>query len=139
VVLLTTGDEVLSEKKTGKPVDDDDDGDGLKIEADFTNTGVIEGAKGEAEFEMDSDETEFSVKIKDVPAGLYALDVDGVNYGDIEVVEDDGDFEGKLKFSDPQEGDSLELLFDPRGQLIEVRQNDAEGTPVILEVLFPSE
>ena len=138
VVLLTTGDEVLSDKKTGKP-DDDDDDDGLKIEADLTNTGVIEGAKGEAEFEMDSDETEFSIKIKDVPAGLYAFDVDGVNYGDIEVVEDDGKFEGKLKFSDPQEGDDLELLFDPRGQLIEVFQNDAEGTPLILEVLFPSE
>jgi len=137
VVVLTTGEEVLSEKETGKP----DKGDALKIEADFTNTGAVgfEAAEGEAEFEAGSDETELSVKIKNVPVGFYAVHINGENNGDIEVVEDDGKFEGKAKFTDPQKGGSLELLTDPRGQLIEILNNAGEGTPAILEVLFPDE
>lgn len=144
-VILTSGDQVLSEKQPGHHGDDDDDDgdegddDGIEIEADFTSTGVIEGAKGSAEFEIESDTSEFSVKIKDVPAGFYALHIDGTNHGDIEVVEDDGEFEGKLKLSSPQKEGELELLVDPRGQLVEVLQNAVEGTPAILEVLFPDE
>jgi hypothetical protein len=140
VVLLTTGEEVLSEKMPGKP-DDDDDEDGIKLEAEFTNTGEagFEEASGEAEYEMETDETEFSVKIKDVSAGFYTVEVNAVIVGEIEVVED----EGKIKFSDPQEADTQLLDFDPRGQLIEIRQAVAVVgdplPPVILEVLFPSE
>ena len=55
------------------------------------------------------------------------------------MLEDDGDFEGKAKFTNPQEEDTLELVVDPRGQLIEVRQNAVEDAPVILEVLFPGD
>jgi len=65
--------------------------------------------------------------------------INGVNNGDVEVVETDGKFEGKAKFTDPQKVDTLELLTDPRGQLIEVLNNAGEGTPAILEVLFPDE
>jgi hypothetical protein len=136
-VVLTSGDRVLSEEKQHHHGDDGDDG--IEIEADFTSTGVVEGAKGGAEFEMESDTSEFSVKIKDVPAGLYALHIDGVFQGDIVVVEDDGKYEGKLKLTKPKEEGTLELIVDPRGQLIEVRQNAVEDAPVILEVLFPSE
>jgi hypothetical protein len=140
LVVLTSGDRFLSEEKEGHHGHDDDDGDdGIKIEADFTSTGVVEGAKGGAEFELESDTSELSVKIKDVPAGLYALHIDGVNHGDIEVVEGDGKYEGKLKLTKPKEEGTLELIVDPRGQLIEVRQNAVEDAPVILEVLFPSE
>lgn len=137
VVVLTTGEEVLSEKTNGKP----DKEEALKLEADFTNTGVegFEAAEGEAEFEADADEIELSVKIKNVPVGFYAVHINGVNNGDVEVVEDDGKFEGKAKFTDPKKGDTLELLTDPRGQLIEILDNAGDGTPVILEVLFPSE
>ena len=137
VIVLTTGEEVLSEKKRGKP----DRDEALKVEADFTNTGVegFEAAEGEAEFEVESGGTELSVKIKNVPVGFYAVHIDGVNNGDIEVVEDDGKLEGKAKFTDPQKADTLELLTDPRGQLIEIFNNAGEVTPAILDVLFPDE
>ena len=142
-VVLTSGDRVLGEKQPGDDDDDDSDDtdgdDGIEIEADFTSTGVIEGAKGGAEFEIESEGSEFSVKIKDVPAGFYALHIDGTYHGDIEVVEDDGKLEGRLKLTDPKKEDTLELLVDPRGQLVEVLQNAVEGTPFILEVLFPEE
>jgi hypothetical protein len=138
-VVLTSGDLILSEKVQGQK-DDDSDSDGkIKLEADFTSTGVIADAKGEAEFELKSGHSELSVKIKNVPAGLYALHINGVNNGDIEVLEDDGDFEGKAKFTSPLKEGTLELLEDPRGQLIEVRQNAVEDAPVILEILFPSD
>jgi len=131
-VALTSGDEVLSEKKTGKP----DHEDGIKIVADLTNTGVMEGAKGEAEFEIDSDESEFSVKIKDVSApGLYSVWVNGVNVGDIEV-EDDGEFDGKIKFTDPQKTGTSELTFNPRGKTVAIQQGDGQ---VILTTEFPLE
>jgi len=139
VVVLTTGDNVLSEKKPGKPEDDDDDDDGLSIEADLTSTDVIEGAKGEAEYEVETGEREFSVKIKNVPAGIYAVEVGGSPEGEITVVEDDGDFEGEVKFTDPQKADTLELVFSPLGQIIEIRQTAVDDPKVILEVLFPDE
>ena len=131
-VALTSGDEVLSEKKTGKP----DHEDGIKIVADLTNTGVMEGAKGEAEFEIDADESEFSVKIKSVSTpGLYSVWVDGVNVGDIEV-EDDGEFDGKIKYSDPQKAGTSELTFNPRGKTVAIQQGDGQ---VILTTDFPLE
>jgi hypothetical protein len=142
-VLLTTGDDVLSEKKTGKP--DKDDNDGMEIEAEFTNTNVTgyEFASGEAEYEMDGDEREFSVKVKNAPAGLYTVEVIGAVEGELEVAEMDGKLEGRVKFTDPVKTDTLELDFDPLGQVIEIRPVPAEvGDPqldVILEVLFPSE
>ena len=131
-IALTSGDEVLSEKKTGKP----DHEDGIKIVADLTNTGVMEGAKGEAEFEIDVDESEFSVKIKSVSTpGLYSVWVDGVNVGDIEV-EDDGEFDGKIKYSDPQKAGTSELTFNPRGKTVAIQQGDGQ---VILTTDFPLE
>ncbi|HEY5774825.1 MAG TPA: hypothetical protein VIS57_01965 [Xanthomonadales bacterium] len=137
VVVLTTGEEVLSEKMQGKP----DNEESLKLEADFANTGVegFETAEGEAEFEAGSNEIELSVKIKNVPIGFYAVHINGGDNGDLEVVEVDGKTEGKAKFTDPQKPGTQELLTDPRGQLIEILNNAGEGTPVILEVLFPSE
>jgi len=137
VVVLTSGENVLSEEKQGKPKDDDDGDHGSSIEVDLTSTGIIEGAKGEAEYETGTGEREFSVKIKDVPAGIYAVEVGGSPEGDIEVFENDGDFEGKAKFTDPQKADTLELDFDPSGQVIEIRQTTGEDPQVILEVLFP--
>ena len=137
VVVLTTGEEVLSEKMQGKP----DNEESLKLEADFANTGVegFETAEGEAEFEAGSNEIELSVKIKNVPIGFYAVHINGGDNGDLEVVEVDGKTEGKAKFTDPQKPGTQELLTDPRGQLIEILNNAGEGTPVILEVLFSSE
>jgi hypothetical protein len=134
VVVLTSGDDVLSEKKPGKK-DDEDDDEGISIEVDLTNTGIINEAEGEAEYEADADEREFSVKIKNVPAGFYAVDVNGTTEGEIEVVEDDG----KVKFTDPLKEGALELDFDLLGQLVEIRETVSVEKEVILEVLFPSE
>ena len=62
------------------------------------------------------------------------MKVDGVEVGVIAVVDDDGDFEGKIKFKDPVEPDTLLLDFDPLGKLIEVLNGDAS---VILSGQFP--
>ncbi len=124
-VVLTSGDDVLSEKVQG-PKDKESE-DGTKIEVDLTNTGVEPDAKGEAELEIWADETEFSVKIKNVPVGVYTVWVAGENVGEIEV-EDDGKNSGKLKFTDPS--------FDPRGKQIQVKQADDQ---VILTTDFPME
>jgi hypothetical protein len=132
-VVLTSGDAVLAEKEKGKK--DKEDEEGIEIEIDLASTEVIVGARGEAEYEIYAEETEFSVKIKDVPAGSYTVKVDGSQVGVIEVVEDDGDFEGKIKFTDPVEPDTLELDFDPLGKLIEVLN---AGDAVILSAQFPA-
>lgn len=134
-VVLTTGDDVLSEKKQGKP----DDEDSLKLEAEFTSTGFIEGASGEAEYEVETDEREFSVNIKNVPLGFYSVEVGGMPEGEIEVVEQKKKTAGKVKFTDPQKEGTLELDFDPLGQVIEIRQTEGDDPQVILEVLFPDE
>ncbi len=137
VVVLTTGDNVLSEKVPGKP--DNEADNGIKIVADFTSTGFVEGASGEAEFEILNDEREFSVKIKNVPVGFYSVEVGGVAEGEVEVLEKNKKSEGSVKFTNPQKADTLELGFDPRGQIIEIRQTTADDPQVILEVLFPDE
>lgn len=130
-VALTSGDAVLGEQDHG-PGDDDDAG--LVIEVELTDTGAIPGAKGEATYEMDGDGTEFSIMVKDVPAGLYGVHVDGVLVGQVEVVDDDGKTRGKLRFADPQGPDTGLLDFDPLGKTIEV----LDGATVILEAVFPA-
>jgi hypothetical protein len=138
VVVLTSGENVLSEMMPGGPGDKDDD-DVLKIEADFTSTGVIEGAAGSAEYEIETDERSFSVKVKNVPVGFYSVEVAGTPEGEVEVVGRNKKTEGKVRFTDPLKSDTLELDFDPRGQIIEVRQTEVDDPLVILEVLFPDE
>jgi len=130
-VVLTSGDRILAEKTKGKK--DKNDEDRTKVEIDLASTEVIAGAKGEAEYDDYADEKEFSVKIKNVPVGTYSLEVGGVEKGSI-VVEDDGDFEGKIKFTDPPRADTLELDFDPRGHDIDVLNG---GDEIILHAVFP--
>lgn len=132
--VLTSGEAVLAEKQKGPKGDPDDEEEGIEIEVDLADKGVIEGAKGGAELEIWAEETEFSIKIKDVPAGFYAVLVGGSQVGEIEVVEVEGKFEGEIKFTDPLKEGALELTFDPRGQQIEILQADLQ---VILQVLFP--
>ena len=132
-LLLTSGDARLGEKTHG-PDDGEDQAADLELEVDFESTGIIAGAKGEAEYEIWADETEFSVKIKDVPVGFYTVVVGGSEVGEIEVMEHKNRLEGRIKFTDPQKEDSLELDFDPRGQDIQVLQAHDQ---VILQVSFP--
>jgi len=100
----------------------------------FNNTGVIASARGEVELEQELNEVEFEVEIENVPLGNYSLFVGGVEKGIITVVNDDGGQEGELEFRFPSETGKPLLNFDPRGQLIEVRQNGS----TILEVVFAS-
>jgi hypothetical protein len=138
-VVLSSGDYVLGQERT-KREGHEHNNEGHEVEVEFNNIGIIEGAKGAAELELEHGDRAFSVKIKDVPAGFYGVDVSGSSRGEIEVVEQqNGKLVGKIKFSDPQKDDTLELNFDPRGQLIEIRQLAVDGAPVILEVLFPDE
>ena len=134
-VVLTSGTAVLAEKVKGPKGGKDEKDEGVEIEVDLVSTGVIEGAKGEAEMEIWAEETEFSVTIKDVPAGFYALQVDGAQVGEIEVVEKNKKSEGKIKFTYPFKEGTLELTFDPRGLPVQVLQADLQ---VILEVKFPN-
>lgn len=111
-----------------------DEGEFIVIQVDLSDTGVIAGADGEAEWEMHHDHAEFKVKIKDVPAGAYPLHVDGVEVGTLQAIMDDvGDVRGELEFRDPQRVGTEHLDFDPRGQFIEVLQ----GGNAILQVDFP--
>ena len=112
------------------------DGESIEIEADFVNTAVLLGAKGEAEWRMNTDRVEFSVEIEDVPVGFYTLKVGGIEEGVIEAFEmHSGDVYGHIKFRDPETTGREHLDFEPRGQKIEVFQGDN----IILEVNFPIE
>ena len=113
-----------------------DDGDYIEIEIDLENAGILPEAKGEAEWEMNSQRVEFSVEIEDVPVGSYALKVGGVEVGTIEAFEMHmGGVYGHIIFRDPESYGRDHLDFEPRGQKIEVLQ----GENVILEVNFPTE
>jgi hypothetical protein len=113
-----------------------DDGEFIEIEADLVNTGMLPDAKGEVEWEMNSDRVMFSVEIEDVPVGSYTLVVGGNAVGVIEAFEmHAGDVFGHITFRDPEVHGREHLDFEPRGQKVEVLQGDS----VILEVEFPEE
>jgi hypothetical protein len=113
-----------------------EDGEFIEIAVDLENTGVLSEAKGEAEWEMNSQRVEFSVEIEGVPVGKYTLRVAGENIGVIDAFEmHDGDVYGHIRFRDPETHGREHLDFEPRGQMIEVLQ----GGDTILEVEFPME
>ena len=113
-----------------------DDGDYLEIEVDLENTGILADAEGEAEWDMNSERVMFAVEIAGVPAGDYALRVDGVEVGTIRAfARHNGEIFGRLGFRDPAVYGMPQLNFDPRGKTIEVLQ----GESVILEAELPAE
>lgn len=113
-----------------------DDGEYIEIETDLINTGVLVNAEGEAEWQMNSNRVEFSVDIKDVPIGSYTLKVAGVTQGIIEAFEmHNGGVYGRIRFRDPESYGREHLDFEPRGQMIEVLQDNI----VILEIEFPQQ
>jgi len=112
------------------------EGEFLEIDRDLVNTGVLSGAKGEAEWRMNSDRVEFSVEIEDLPVGSYSLSVGGTEVGVIQAVAmHDVEVYGHIRFRDPEAHGREHLDFEPRGQKIEV----FAGASVILEVDFPNE
>jgi hypothetical protein len=114
-----------------------DDGEYIEIEVDLANTGVLPQAKGEAEWDMNTNRVAFSVEIEDVPAGSYTLKVGGIEVGIIEAIEmmHGDEVYGHIQFRDPENYGREHLDFEPRGQMIEVLQGDT----IILEVNFPIE
>ena len=115
-----------------------DQGEYIEIEMELVNTGVLAGAKGEAEWRMYTDRVEFSVEIEDVPVGSYPLRVGGVEVGTIEVFEmmmNYGETYGQIVFRDPEAYGRKHLDFESRGQKIEVLQGESS----ILEVELPAE
>jgi len=113
-----------------------DEGDYLEIEVDLDNTGILADAEGEAEWDMNSERVMFAVEIEGIPAGGYALRVDGVEVGTIQAfARHNGEIFGRLGFRDPVVYGMPHLNFDPRGKTIEVLQ----GESVILEAELPAE
>lgn len=90
------------------------------------------------ELKVDDDCNEsIEVEIEDVPEGAYDVYVGGELRGTIQAVFNpaNGEVEGELEWdSDPDDPGEQLLDFDPRGQLIEVR----DGGIAILERTFPS-
>lgn len=99
-------------------VSDDVDHDMMPHEFEIDLYPVVMGspAKGEAEFEQDAHETEFKVKVDHMLDGNYRIFVGGEDRGELVVFEG----EGKTEFASPADDDEILLTFDPRGQLIEI-------------------
>ena len=78
-------------------------------------------ASGHADFEERADRTDFSVEVEDMVDGNYRIVVGGVDRGELVVNLSVGETE----FRSPVEAGKVLLTFDPRGELVEIR--DAEG------------
>jgi hypothetical protein len=111
--------------------------DVVEVEPDLESTGADPDADGKARFRQDEDcDRDLRVAVDDLAVGSYELAVGGIVRGSIEMVDvGGGDTEGQIEFDDdPDEPGELLLDFDPRGQLIEVRQ----GTTVYLSLGMPN-
>lgn len=107
-----------------------------KFEENLAKTGVISGASGDAKFEIrDNSRRKFSVEIEDVPAGAYKLYIGGELRRTINAVAVVGGVEGEIEFShgDDNPKGELPMNFEPRGQLIEIKNAAGE---VIFSHLF---
>jgi len=71
---------------------------------------------GHADFEERSDRTEFSVEVEDLEDGNYRIFVGGIDQGPLIV----GMGIGETEFRSPVEDGKILLTFDPRGELVEV-------------------
>ena len=76
-------------------------------------------ASGHADFEERPDRTEFSVEVEDMTDGSYRIMVGGVDRGELVVTMGIGETE----FRSPVEAGKVLLAFEPRGQKIEVHDN----------------
>jgi hypothetical protein len=110
--------------------------DVMDVEPSFTNTGADGDAKGKARFRQETDcDRDFRVEIEDLPVGDYELLVGGIVRGTITVQLVAGEEEGEIEFdNDPDQPGEVLLTFDPRGQLVEVRQ----GATTFLNVTMPN-
>jgi hypothetical protein len=112
-----------------------DDGEYIDIQASLDTTGMFPDARGHAEWDMNSHRVQFSVEIENVPAGIYTLNVGGVDVGVIEAFQMHFGVYGHISFRDPESYGMQHLDFEPRGEMIKVLQ----GSNTILEIEFPTE
>jgi hypothetical protein len=105
-----------------------------ELRLDLENVGPDGDAKGDARHRvLDDCDRDFRVEIEDLPDGSYDLFVGGIDRGDIQVAEVAGEHQGEIEYhTDPSEVGKVLLTFDPRGQLIEVKQ----GATVFLSLDF---
>jgi len=108
-------------------------GEDMEIRAELTNAGVYPAGDADAEFEQRPDRAAFSVEVEDIPVGTYDLYVGSVMRGTINVVNLGGGTEGEIEFRSPVEAGKVLLDFDPRDQLIEVKQ----GKTLLFSTDFP--
>jgi len=104
-------------------------------ELDMINTGADGDAKGKSRFRQDvSCNRNFRVEVEKLPVGNYDLVVGGITRGTISVALVLGDEFGEIEFETSPGAAQLLLDFDPRGQLVEVKQ----GATVFLDVTMPN-
>jgi hypothetical protein len=98
----------------------------------MTRTGAAPGTRAKLKHEERADRTEFSAELEDVPAGSYALRVDGVERGTIQVHAMTGGTKGELEFRSPAETGKILLDFDPRGSQVTVHSGSTEFFTAVL-------
>jgi len=95
-----------------------------EIRENLVSTGLVPGAQGDARFEVDDKGREkFRVEIEDVPAGAYQLFVGGAQVGTINARTNAAEVSGEIEFSNSHDKGDQPLNFDPRGQLLEVKNS----------------
>ena len=97
---------------------------GFVDKVSLLNCGVVATATGTRRVRTETDCAEnLRIEVQDVPRGLYAVLIDGVERGTIHVK---GRREGELEFDTRPTGDQLPLDFDPFGHVdIAVRSGAA--------------
>jgi hypothetical protein len=107
----------------------------VDTELDMTNTGADADAKGKSRVRQDlSCRRNLRVEVEKLALGDYELAVGGIVRGTITVALVLGEPVGQIEFdTEPDQPGEILLTFDPRGQLVEVRQ----GATVLLNVTMP--
>jgi hypothetical protein len=102
-------------------VSDDTPSDVLSSEQRIALAPAREGitGSGHADFEERADRTEFSVEVEDLADGSYRIFVGGTDRGELVVTLGIGETE----YRSPVEPGKILLTFDPRGEVIEVHDN----------------
>jgi len=131
-IAATGGGPVLL--RADVPATPADSGAVIQVEIDLTNAGVQPGAYAQAEFKSRYGRMKFEVEADGMIPGTYDLYVGGVDVADLVVAAGGRGavaFDSRPTSDDDGAGDALDLLltFDPRGQLIEIRE---QGTGMVL-------
>lgn len=102
-------------------VSDDTPSDVLSSEQRINLAPARQGisGSGHADFEERADRTEFSVEVEDLVDGNYRIFVGGIDRGELVVTLGIGETE----YRSPVEPGKILLTFDPRGEVIEVHDN----------------